>query len=317
MLRVLQSWPVRLVVTGAILAWLTRSMDMSAAWAALAGTHPAWFAGALALVALDRLVMAWRWLLLLRSSGAAIGGGSALRIFLVSSFVGSFLPAGVGADAARAYSLAARTAQGSEAVASVAVDRVLGLVATVVLGVAGVLAWAAHLAPGLRQGAVLLALMAGTGSALVLWADRWLPLFVPASARGSRWVSRGVRLGNAIGRYRGRHGVMSAVFVLSLAVQLLRVLQAYGLGRGLAIDLGVGYYLVFMPIALIVLLLPVSISGFGLPQGVIVGLLDPVGVPRPASFALSTLIVVIALLGNLPGAVLYLHRREAGQNVGG
>ncbi len=80
--------------------------------------------------------------------------------------------------------------------------------------------------------------------------------------------------------------------------------------RGLSIEVGLGYYLVFMPVALLALLLPISISGFGLPQGVIVGLLDAVNVPRPQSFALSTLIVVVALLGNLPGAFLYLRRKN-------
>ena len=52
----------------------------------------------------------------------AVGLGPAARIFLVSSFVGSFLPAGVGADAARAYGLSRLTVSGSEAVASVAVE---------------------------------------------------------------------------------------------------------------------------------------------------------------------------------------------------
>ena len=38
------------------------------------------------------------------------------------------------------------------------------------------------------------------------------------------------------------------------------------------------YYLLFMPIGLLMLLLPISVSGFGLPQGVIVWLLRPLGV---------------------------------------
>jgi len=310
MRRFLQSWPVRIAVTAAILAWLVSTVDMSAALAALAGTDPRWFLLSLVLVAADRLVMAWRWLLLLRSGGVAIGAPTATRVFLVSSFVGSFLPAGVGADAARAYSVAARTAQGREAVASVAIDRLLGLVAIVLVGAAGLAAWSAGLEPGVRQLAVLAAVVAASGSALLLWTDKWLPAVLPASTRGSSWRASAIRLAESIGRYRGRPSTMGVVLVLSVAVQLLRVLQAYCLGRGLSIGVGLGYYLVFMPIALLVLLLPVSVSGFGLPQGAIVGLLDPAGVPRPESFALSTLIVVIALLGNLPGAFLYLRRHK-------
>ena len=81
--------------------------------------------------------MVWRWIILLRARGAAVTTKSATWIYLVSSFVGGFLPAGVGADAARAYTLSQRTARGSEAVASVAVDRLFGLLSIVIMGVVG------------------------------------------------------------------------------------------------------------------------------------------------------------------------------------
>ena len=70
------------------------------------------------------------------------------------------------------------------------------------------------------------------------------------------------------------------------------------------------YYLLFMPVGLLMLLLPISVSGFGVPQGVIVWLLRPVGVPDELSFALSTLIVLTGLAGNLPGLVLWLRQRD-------
>ena len=64
-----------------------------------------------------------------------------------------------------------------------------------------------------------------------------------------------------------------------------------------------------MPIGLIVLMLPVSIAGLGLPQGVIIWLLRPAGVSDPQSFALSTLVVVLGVLGTLPGFFLYVRTR--------
>ena len=42
-----------------------------------------------------------------------------MRIFFVSTFVGTFLPASVGGDAVRAYSLAQLNVDGGDAVASV------------------------------------------------------------------------------------------------------------------------------------------------------------------------------------------------------
>jgi glycosyltransferase 2 family protein len=100
------------------------------------------------------------------------------------------------------------------------------------------------------------------------------------------------------------------VMVWSVTVQLLRIVQAYLLGLGLGIAVPFRYYLVFMPVGLLMLLLPISISGFGLPQGVIVWLLRPMGVADEQSFALSTLIVLTGLAGNLPGLWLWLRERR-------
>jgi hypothetical protein len=264
----------------------------------------------LLLVAIDRVVMAIRWLLLLRAAGVDIPAASALRIFLTSSFVGSFLPAGVGADAARAYEVASRTSRGSQAVASVGIDRVLGLVAIAVLGIAGVAGWAQHVDPALRLRLMAAAALGGAATLAVFWVDKVARACLPVRWHGTRWGRRILRLGDAVGAYRGHPKVLTQVMALSIAVQLVRVFQGYGLGRGLGIQVGLEYYLVFMPIAMLVLLLPVSISGFGLPQAAIVWLLRPVGVPDAESLALSTLLIVIGMIGNLPGALLYAVRRK-------
>ena len=309
-MRFLTSTAARLLITAAILAYLLRSIDVGASVHAMLRVNPWWFAFTLALVAIDRMVMAIRWLLLLRAAGVDISAATALRIFLTSSFVGSFLPAGVGADAARAYEVASRTSRGSQAVASVGIDRMLGLVAIAVLGIAGLAGWSRHVEPDLRLRLMAAAILAGAGTLAVFWVDTLVRAVLPEGWRGTRWGSRVLRLADAIGAYRRHPRVLAQVMALSIAVQLVRVFQGYGLGRGLGLEVGLDYYLVFMPIAMLVLLLPVSISGFGLPQAAIVWLLRPVGVPDAESLALSTLLIVIGILGNLPGAILYAVRKK-------
>jgi len=309
-MSLLRSTTARLVITAAILAYLLRSIDLGAAVHAMLRVNPWWFAFTLLLVAADRVLMAVRWLLLLRAADVDIPAASALRIFLRSSFVGSFLPAGVGADAARAYEIASRTSRGSQAVASVGIDRILGLVAIAILGIAGLAGWAQHVDPALRLRLMAVAAFGGLAVLAIFWVDRIARAVVPSRWHGTRWGRRILRLGDAIGAYRGHPKVLTQVMALSIAVQLVRVFQGYGLGRGLGIQVGLAYYLVFMPIAMLVLLLPVSISGLGLPQAAIVWLLRPMGVPDAESLALSTLLIVVGIIGNLPGALLYAVRRK-------
>ena len=309
-MKILTSTSARLLITAAILAYLLRSIDLGASVHAMLRVDPWWFAFTLLLVAIDRVVMAIRWLLLLRAAGVDIPAATALRIFLTSSFVGSFLPAGVGADAARAYEVASRTSRGSQAVASVGIDRMLGLVAIAILGIAGLAGWSRQVDPDLRLRLMAVAAAAGGVTLAVFWVDKVIRACLPAGWLGTRWGWRVLRLGDAVGAYRRHPKVLLQVMALSIGVQLVRVFQAYGLGRGLGLEIGLAYYLVFMPVAMLLLLLPVSISGFGLPQAAIVWLLRPMGVPDAGSLALSTLIIVIGIIGNLPGALLYAIRKK-------
>ena len=297
---------LRLLITVGILAYLASEIDMGEAARAVISIRPGYLAAVLALVAVDRMVMILRWVLLLRASGVAIEAPRAATIFLVSSFVGSFLPSGIGGDAARAYGLSRADATGSEALASVVVDRLLGIVSLALMGGVGLLAWRPNgtvaWAPIALASAILMA------SAALFWTDVIMRQLLPAS-----WLEHGLlrrlqRAGDAVGRYRHRGGALVHVLFWSVVVQLLRIVQAYLLGLGLGITVSFSAYLLFMPLGLLMLLLPISVSGFGLPQGVFVWMLRPLGVPDVQSVALSTLIILTGLAGNLPGLVLWLRR---------
>jgi uncharacterized membrane protein YbhN (UPF0104 family) len=305
--RLAASWWARLAITAAILGWLGTRIDMAAAARAVFAVSPGHLVAVLALVAADRAVMIWRWILLLRARGVPVATAQAVRVFLVSSFVGSFLPAGIGGDAARAWGLAQITTRGGEALASVMVDRLLGLLSLTAMGVAGLLAWSPA---GVSPGRVLLGVAVLSAACVAaFWADGLIRAVVPAERHGNAVTRRLLRVADAMAAYRGHRGVLVTVMAWSIVVQLLRIMQAYLLGLGLGLTVPFGYYLVFMPLGLLMLLLPVSVSGFGVPQGVIVWLLRPVGVDAAVAFALSTLIVLTGLAGNLPGLWLWLRRR--------
>lgn len=304
-----RSFWIRTLVTAAVLLLLLLNIDTGDAMRAIARLDGRVLVLVATLLALDRGVMVWRWIALLRAAGQPISTKSATWIYLVSSFVGGFLLAGVGADLARAYTLSRRTSQGGAAVASVAADRLLGLISILLVGLFGAVWWRR----GSEWNAVLMAgAVAGVmASVAFLWADSWVRAIMPAAFRDRRIGIRALRYAEALSAYRGHRATIALVLTLSVGVQLLRIFQAYLLGQGIGIDVPFGYYLVFMPIGLIALLLPISISGFGAPQGAIVWLLSSVGVPQADGLALSTLIVLSGIVANVPGAILYLRQKKA------
>jgi glycosyltransferase 2 family protein len=306
----------RVLLTIAIIAYVLRGFDVDAAKIALSHFSAVALEETLLLIAIDRGIMFWRWLILIRSVSAAPTGDLA-RIFFVSSFLGSFLPAGVGGDAARAFQVGRQTGRVGGAIASVVVDRWLGLLAVGISGCVGVLVSLAAVPDQLRELTIALTLLLVVGGVATLYADRLVDRILPARENHGWFINSVRRLSNALAIYRGVPNDLWTVGALSLVVQAVRITLAWVIGSGLGIALPFSYYWVFMPLNILIILLPLSLGGFGLPQGTMVWTLGPLGVAPTQAFLLSLLFVLAGVVGNLPGALLYALGSRRVSAIGG
>lgn len=298
---------VTILLTGIVL-WRS---EPSAVIQAGARADLGWIMAACALVVVDRALMAYRWLILLcpieparRPPRSAL-----LRVFFVSTFAGTFLPASIGGDLVRAYSLSRLNVPPGPALASVMMDRLLGVVSLVVVGTVGLVL--ASRGDVLSSQAVMLSLaVAGViaicGAAVVFSARaagliRRLAERLPM-ARVRVLADDLVRATRAYARH---HAELVNVLAGSVGVQILRIVQAYCLGRALGLAAPAVVYFAFIPLILLIMLLPVSINGIGPAQAAFVWFFAP-GAATPAeAFALSVLFLALGVLGNLPGGLLY------------
>ena len=110
---------------------------------------------------------------------------------------------------------------------------------------------------------------------------------------------------DAIQRYARAHRELLNVLAGSVSVQILRVVQAYCLGMALGIPVPLRTYFAFIPLILLVMLLPVTINGLGTSQAAFLWFFARASVPAADAFALSVLFVGLGVVGNLPGGLLY------------
>lgn len=307
MTRLLGSRAVRLGIAFALTSYLLWKNDPAAIGRAAAGADWRWIGFACGLVLFDRALMAWRWLALLRPvTPTTLRLGAIMRVFFVSSFVGTFLPASIGGDAVRAYGVMRHDVAGSAAVASVAMDRTLGIVSVLLLGLVSALALPAVVPAGVW---VLLALggAASMAAAAVIFVDPIGDAVGRLAVRlpGTRLRQVAQRVLEAVRAYRHHHGALAGVLAASVAVQALRVLQAWGLGRSLGIDASLAVYFVAIPICVLIMQVPVTVSGLGTGQAAFLWTLGPAGVAHPEALALSILFIALGIVGNLPGGLLY------------
>ena len=256
--------------------------------------------------------MAYRWVVLLCiiDPGRRPPLAAVLRVFFVSTFVGTLLPS-VGGDAVRAYGTAKLDVRGGDAVASVFMDRILGVASILILALVGLLFARDDLA---RNSWVVVSLAVAAGvcllTLLLVFSGRATRAAVAILMRLPAAVQHvGHRMLESVRRYAAYRGHLTNALVCSVAVQVIRILQAYYIGRGLAIEVGLATYFEIVPLILLIVLLPVTFNGIGTSQAAFLWFFGRAGVTAAAAFTLSVLFVALGIVGNLPGGILYAWGR--------
>lgn len=299
---------LRVLVAVILTAYVLWKADPVLVFRQATSLDPRWVLAAVLLVLIDRALMAYRWMLLLRAltPGSRPPFRDVLRIFFVSTFVGAFLPS-VAGDVYRAFSLSRLHVSGVESAASVIMDRALGVLSMVIVAVVA-LAFAHEMleVPGVMLTVGLAAAGCAVGAAGI-YSERAASIGRQVGGRlpGTKLKALSNGLIDATRRYARHHGDVTTVLVASIAVQAIRVLQAACLGAALGLAVPLTAYFVFIPLVVIVMQIPITVSGLGTSQAMFDLLFTRVGVPSAEAVALSILFLALAIVGALPGALLY------------
>jgi uncharacterized protein (TIRG00374 family) len=308
--RLRLSAALRLIVAVGLVAYFFAQANPRSVLEALAGVSGGPLVIVVALVLADRALMAYRWFVLLRplEREHLPRFGVILEVFFVSTFLGTFLPGSIGGDAVRAYRLSAHGVPISDSTASVFVDRMLGVFSLLLMALVS-LSLAADL---LAERAVLVGLAGAAAAcavaALLVFSSSAEALFESMVARVPVASVRRVpsQILASIRRYAHQHGVLTQVLTASMAVQVLRIVQAYYLGVAIGLTQPLLVYFAFVPLILLVMLLPITVNGIGTSQAAFVWLFGRVQTPAHDAFVLSVLFVALQIVGNIPGAVFVI-----------
>jgi hypothetical protein len=186
-------------------------------------------------------------------------------------------------------------------------DRLLGTLTLVLLAAAGLFAAAAVVPAGLLWIAVATAALGCIAVFALVYSGTLQSILQGVALRmPARAATPLSRLLLALRAYSTRHGALMIVVAASLVVNVLRVLQAYVLGRSLDLEAPFLTYAAFIPIIVLVMQLPITLYGLGTTQVAFWWFFGHVGMGEAEAVALSMLFLVLGLVGALPGAFLYL-----------
>lgn len=302
-----RSFWVRLLVTAGLLALVAAQIEWDAMADRIASGRPAWAVAAVMLVGLALVVGALRWQALLRVADVRLRYRDLGRIYAISTFGSTFLPTNVGGDVARALLVARRGRLLGLTAITVLVDRAAAFAGLIAVAIA-----ACVLEPGAVPSTQATALWTISGicvvaalvlGALLAWPPRRTGARIPARVAGWLAVVRDYALA-----CRRRPAVMLGVLGASVVYQVLVVLETCALARAFSIDLTFAMAAVAVALVTLVMLVPLSVAGFGIREGGYVALLAGAGVSATDATLISLASVAALFVVGLPGAYLLARR---------
>jgi uncharacterized membrane protein YbhN (UPF0104 family) len=297
----------RLLVSGGLLALLlTKIPDLDGILPnADHGRTAAFLVLAFAFALVGVVLSAWRWQRVLAVFGERLPLASLLSTYVASLFVGNVLPSTIGGDVLRVTRIGRRIGSTETAFASVALERLTGFLALPMLVFAGFALSPSLIDENHALVALLIALIALSllGSIVFLAGH---PRLAGRFANNENWTRfiGAVHLG-VDGLRRGPRRIVD-VLVTALLYQCAVVASVALIATALDLAVPIAAIIAFVPAVAMVQVLPLSISGLGVREGMLVFFLTPLEVSRAQSIGLGLLWYASLLLISALGAPSFL-----------
>lgn len=282
----------------AILSVLAARTDVRHIGALLASIRGSTIACALFLILLQTIVTAYRWVAVMRGVGISLQLWPAVQALFASLFINQCLPSYVGGDAYRVYWMYREGQPFAKAIRGVLIDRVGALMALVVMMAISLPRLFQRFHDPTAETAMVVVAGAGILGSLAFFASDALPAWdrfpMLLQLRELSRAARGVLL-------RGRTALV--VNPLALLVHALgaAIMAVFAADLGMPLTL-LDCLLLIPPITLLSAI-PISVSGWGVREGVMVGALGVMGIGADQALALSVLMGFALLANGLLGLI--------------
>ena len=287
---------IKLAISSGLLYYVLSKVGAEKVLAIIGTISPLAFILSIMIYILSIYVSTMRWRLLLPNE---FKKKRLFSFYMIGAFFNTFLPGVIGGDAVKTYYLYKEINSGSISLSSVFMDRYIGFVSLMIMGLA----------------AYIIGFNYIKGS-IVEWL---LPAIILAFLIGSLVVF-GLRFGKKIrvlsqfyghfDNYRNQRTLLAKTFFLSLIVQILNIISIYVITLGLGQHISLIYFFIFFPVITTISTVPISISGLGVREGAFVLLFGLVGIKPEMATAMSFAWFLSFAFGGLTGLFEYLRLKR-------
>ncbi|MEO0458764.1 MAG: lysylphosphatidylglycerol synthase transmembrane domain-containing protein [Cyanobacteria bacterium P01_A01_bin.114] len=304
---------LKITVSLTLLILIFTQIDFAQAWQQIRTLSWPFVVFALLFYTALQWLSCWRWQIVLQSQGYPVRMRSLMASYFAGMWLNIFLPGSLGGDVYRVYRVTQATRDSEAALVSVFLERFTGLAALSAIAVMGlppafqlVGRWdiiALFLgAVGALVGAVLLIM----SPQLLRWAEPWLLKF-----RLGAIAARFAKIQTLLRQFSKDRPALVKSMGLSFILQLGIVVYHFLIARQLGISVSFLALLVFIPIVVVITLLPISLGGLGLKEGLWIYLFSRVGLGSEEALLLSLAVTLLGWVLSAPGGIVLLFNAVA------
>ncbi|NEP00824.1 MAG: flippase-like domain-containing protein [Symploca sp. SIO2E9] len=249
-----------------------------------------------------------RWQVVLKATKYSVPITSLFSSYFVGMFLNIFLPGALGGDVYRVYKVSQETKDSEVALVSVFLERFTGLAALSALAVMGlppafklIGSWDIILLFFTCVAALVGGVLLIISPQLLIWTE---PILIKLHLNSV--ASRFAKIQLLLRQFAQHRQALAVSMGLSFLLQLGIVYYHYLIAQQLNISVSYLELLVFVPIIVVVTLLPISLGGLGLKEGLWVYLFSRIGLTAEQALLLSLTITLQSWLLSLPGSIILL-----------
>jgi hypothetical protein len=288
-----------------LLLYLFFTINLSPLKEALATIDITLFLLALFLYLLAQPIRTLRWWLLLKKDNR-LPFSSLLALCFIGMFFNQFLPTSIGGDVVRGYYLWKETDKKEHALSSIVMERFAGFYMLFLLSLVASLSALIRIG---RSPLFVFVLVASVIILIVMTLFFIPPLFELINRRlflHRLGISEKVaHVYYATLEYRRERVLLLNASLLSLLFQVMLILVYYFLSLSLHVSLPVGYFFLLVPMVTAAAMIPFSLNGLGIREGVSVLLFSRAGITNAQALTIALVMLFVGLLTGLIGGLIY------------
>lgn len=300
---------LRILLAIAILFAIITLIDTQKIWTLVKEVEIAYFCVALIAVILIRILMAIRWKAIVSEERIRISILESLYINLVSQSVGFISPGGIGADIVKGGSLYNKKKNLKSTTRLLLLDRIFGISGMLSVAIVGIVCAISVL--GYRdiyqlKLSLIISIILLSGILIMPLAIGRIYTLTTNLTKMPSLPKKAISLANELFCGNYTKGILLKLFFISILMQVLRGAIFLFLFYSIAVQLEPAVVFALTPIVFIMMLIPVSVGGFGVREASTYFLFQSFGVTFEQCVAVGVLFYALQIVMIMPGIVLLI-----------